>query len=103
MKLVDEIKLAESEKYTVSHAYERAYKFDFGSDPTGVQLYMNHWFELNNDLTAIAKMSKANVSPALYAKLLKCQATSCSVERSFSMLGKLLAKDQHFAQMFGNT
>ena len=58
---------------------------------------MNHRLELNSDLTAIAKMSKANVSPALYAKLLKCQATSCSVERSFSMLGKLLAKDRHFA------
>ena len=35
---------------------------------------------------------------AQHAKLLQCQATSCSVERSFSMLGKLLAKDRKFAQ-----
>ena len=98
MKLVEEIKRAESVKYTVSQAYEKRYKLDFGSDPVGVQLYLNHRLELNSDLKAIVNMSNTNVSPALYAKLLQCQATSCSVERSFSMLGKLLAKDRKFAQ-----
>ena len=98
MKLVEEIKRAESVKYTVSQAYEKGYKLDFGSDPVGVQLYLNHRLELNSDLKAIVNMSNTNVSPALYAKLLQCQATSCSVERSFSMLGKLLAKDHKFAQ-----
>ena len=29
-------------------------------------------------------------------KLLNCQATSCTVERSFSVLRKLLANDRHF-------
>lgn len=98
MKLVEEIKRAESVKYTVSQAYEKGYKLDFGSDPVGVQLYLNHRLELNSDVKAIVNMSNSNVSPALYAKLLQCQATSCSVERSFSMLGKLLAKDRQFDQ-----
>ena len=98
MKLVEEIKRAESVKHTVSQAYEKGYKLDFGSDPVGVQLYLNHRLELNSDLKAIVNMSNTNVSPALYAKQLQCEATSCSVERSFSMLGKLLVKDCQFAQ-----
>ena len=43
-------------------------------------------------------MALPNISPELYAKLLKCQAISCSVEGSFSMLRKLLAKDRHVSQ-----
>ena len=42
-------------------------------------------------------MTRPNISPELHAKLLNCQATSCNVERRFSMLGKLLAKDRHFS------
>jgi len=42
-------------------------------------------------------MIRANISLELYGKLLNCQVTSCTVERSFSMLGKLLAKDRHFS------
>jgi len=37
-------------------------------------------------------MARLNISPELHGKLLNCQATSYSVERSFSMLRKLLAK-----------
>jgi len=43
-------------------------------------------------------MIRPNVSPELYAKLSNCQATSYTVERSFSMLRNLLAKDRHFSQ-----
>jgi len=41
-------------------------------------------------------MTRPNISPELYAKFLNCQATSCSVEWSFSMLRKLLAKRSPF-------
>ena len=71
--------------------------FDFGTDPAGIKLYLDQRLELNSDLKAIVEMTRSNISPELYAKLLNCQATSCSVERSFSMLGKLLAKDRHFS------
>jgi len=48
--------------------------------------------ELNSHLKAIVEMIRPNISPELYAELLNCQETSCSVKRSFSMLCKPLAK-----------
>ena len=39
---------------------------------------------------------RAKIAPALYVKLEHGHATSISVERSFSMFGKLLAKDRNF-------
>ena len=36
IKLVDEIQRAESTKYTVAQAYEKAYTLVFGSDPSGM-------------------------------------------------------------------
>ena len=97
IKLVDEIGRAESPKYTVAQAYESGYTFEFGRDPARIKPYLDHRFELNSDLKAIVAMTRPNISSELYAKLLNCQATSCSVEQSFSMLGKLLTKDRHFS------
>ena len=37
-----------------------------------------------------------DISPAVYHMLQNSQPTSASVERSFSMLKKLLAKDRNF-------
>jgi len=54
-------------------------------------------FELNNVQKAIVEMTQPNISPQLEAKLLNCQATSCSVEQSYSMLCKLLANYRHFS------
>ena len=42
-------------------------------------------------------MTRPNIGPELYAKLLNCQATSCTVEQSFSMLRKALANHRHFS------
>jgi len=39
IKLVDEMQTAESTKYTVAQAYERGYAIEFGSNPTGINLY----------------------------------------------------------------
>ena len=96
-KLADEIQRAKSAKYTVAQAYQRGYAFEFGSDPAVINLYLAHRFKLNSDLKAIVEMTRPNIISELYAQLLNCQATSCTVERSFSMLGKLLAKDRHFS------
>jgi len=51
---------------------------------------------MNSDQQAIGEMTRPNISPELHAKLLNCQATSCTMERSFGMLRKLLAKVCHF-------
>jgi len=47
--------------------------------------------ELISDPKTIVEMIRLNSSPELHTKLLNCQATSCSVERSFGMLRKLIA------------
>ena len=52
-------------------------------------LYDNR-IELNSDQKAIVEMTRSNITPQLHAKLLNCQATSCTVE---------LAKQFH-AQVF---
>ena len=41
-------------------------------------------------------MERQEVSPAVYQMLQNSQATSVSVERNFSKLKKLLAKDKNF-------
>ena len=97
IKLVDELQRVESTKYPVAQAYEKAFTSEFGSDPVGIKLYFGRRFEINSDLKAIAEMTRPNISPELHAKLLNCQASSSSVERSFSMLRKLLSKDHHFS------
>jgi len=51
---------------------------------------------VNSDLKEIAEMTRLNITPELHAKWLNCQATSCSVKRSFGTLRKFLAKDRNF-------
>ena len=96
IKLVDEIQRTESTKYTVAQAYEKAYTLEYGSDPAGIKLYLGRKLEMNSNVKAIAEMTRPNISPKFYAKLLNCQAFSSSVERSFSMQRKLLSNDCHF-------
>ena len=50
----------------------------------------------NNDISEIINMKRQDISQAVYLMLQNSQPTSTSVERSFSMLKKLLAKDRNF-------
>ena len=50
----------------------------------------------NNDISEIINMERQDISPVVYHMLQNSQLTSASVERSFSMLKKLLAKDKNF-------
>jgi len=50
----------------------------------------------NNDISKIINMERQDISPAVYSLLQNSQPTTASVERSFSMLKKLLAKDRNF-------
>ena len=50
----------------------------------------------NNDISEIINMERQDISPAMYHMLQNSQATSAFVERSSSMLKKLLAKDRNF-------
>ena len=48
----------------------------------------------NNDISEIINMERQDISPAVYHMLQNSQPTSASVERSISMLKKLLVKDK---------
>ena len=49
-----------------------------------------------NDVKIIVELSRPDIQPALYAKLLQCQPTSASVERSFSLLKSFLRPNRNF-------
>ena len=69
---------------------------DFKSDSANIGPYIQKRFKKNGDLTVIVNSTRDGINPSTYAALQNCQPTSASVERSFSMLGKLLAKDRNF-------
>ena len=94
--LIEVLEQTEATAYSILHAYEQLKNIRFGKDACGLRTYLDERMEKNADLLAIVKLSKENVSPSTYVLLQKCQATSSAVERSFSMLKKLLAKDRQF-------
>ena len=51
----------------------------------------------NCDMENIVNLKQEVIFPALYAELQRCQPTTAAVERSLSMLGKLLRKDRPFS------
>jgi len=69
---------------------------DFGEDTCNISLSLKKEIE-NNDILKIMSVARSDISPAVYSLLQHCQPTSASVERSFSMLRKILAKDRSFA------
>ena len=84
----------ESAKYTIKEAVQAIQELDFGEDTC----YINHYIKKkmqNNDISEIINMERQDISPAVYHMLQNSQPTSASVERNFSMLKKLLAKDRN--------
>ena len=63
--------------------------------PCAIKAYIKKRLH-NSDLEAIMNCTNLNIAPTSYALLQKAQPTSAAVERSFSMLGKLLRKDRNF-------
>ena len=50
----------------------------------------------NNDISKIIKMERPDSSPAVYSLLQHSQPTAASVEKSYCVQQKLLAKDRNF-------
>ena len=82
-------------KYTTKEAVQAIQELDFGEDTCNINLYIKKRMQ-NNDISEIINMERQDISPAVYHMLQNSQPTSASVERSFSMLKKLLAKDRNF-------
>ena len=92
VKLVEKM---ESAKYTIKEAVRAIQELDFGEDTCNINQYIKKKMQ-NNDISEIINMEKQDISPAVYHVLQNSQPTFASVERSFSMLKKLLAQRQKF-------
>ena len=95
--LADVVQKMESSHYTIGKAFQDVISLDFGADVRGTGKYIKRRIA-RNDVESIVKMEREEISPHLHKLLQKPQATSASVERSFSVLGKILAKDQNFCE-----
>ncbi|KAF7692928.1 hypothetical protein CDIK_2382, partial [Cucumispora dikerogammari] len=68
---------------------------DLGDDSLFIKDYIKSRLE-KTDFFAIGKMLNPNISPEDYLYLSNCPLTSISVERSFSMLRRMLRRERHF-------
>ena len=88
------VEVIESSTYTIKQAYQDLKNLDFGEDHCNIKPYLEKRLK-GSDAEVIVTLSRNQISPTLYGKLQHCQPTSASVERSFSMLGKLLTKGRN--------
>ena len=70
-------------------------ELDFGEGTCRIDLYIQK-MNANNDASKIINKQGSNISPAVCSLLYHSQPTTAFVERSFSMLRKLLAEDRNF-------
>ena len=88
------VKWLESLSLGISELHQRISNLNLGSDPCKIKYVTKR---LNgNELSVIVSPSRPEISPATYAQLKEAQCTSTAVERSFSMLQKLLRDDRNF-------
>ena len=82
-------------RYTIYSGHEILSNINFKTDPVNIKMYVESRLN-DNDARTIARLTNEDISPTIYQLLRECPPTSISVERSFSMLKKLLAKDRNF-------
>ena len=89
--LIDIIQMMKNSRYTIQKSYHEMMSFDFRVDSCQIGRYIQEKMS-RNDIKYIVKMGRSDISPHLYSLLRNSQSTSASVERSFSILGKLLVR-----------
>ena len=92
VKLIEKM---ESAKYTIKKAVQAIQDLGFSEDTCNITQYIKNRMQ-NNDISEIINMKRQDALPTVYHMLQNSQPTSASIERSFSMLKKLLAKDKNF-------
>ena len=93
--LVKFIEKMESAKYTVKEAVQAIQELDFGEDICNINQCIKKRMQ-NNEISERTNTEREDISPAVYDMLQNFQPTFASVEKSFSMLKNLLAKDRTF-------
>ena len=80
----------------MTKAYEQLKNMHFLDDPCSIQTYIKKQLS-SSDLEAIINnCTNLAIAPTTYALLQKAQPTTAAIERSFSMLSKLLRKNKNF-------
>ena len=85
----------ESAKHNNKEAVEAIQKLDFGEDSCNTNQYSKTRVQ-NNDILKIINIEIQNILPFAYSLHRHSQPTTASLERSFSIQKKLLAKDKNF-------
>ena len=93
--LAANVKLLEGSACTIIEAYGLLKNMQFDHDPCAIKNYIKKRLS-NSDLETIINCTNFTIDPTSYALLQKAQPTFAAVERSFSMLSKLLRKDRNF-------
>jgi hypothetical protein len=94
--LVHLIEKSESANYCISTAIREVRELDFGPDPCGIKSYLEKRIT-KSDFPEILECKREDISPSEYFQIQNAQATSASVERSFSMLKNILRKNRNFS------
>ena len=85
----------ENGNLTIKSAFETIKNIDFKDDACAVKKYMVKRLE-KNGISEIMKRENKELAPLDYYFLENCLPTTIAVERSFSILSKILAKDRNF-------
>ena len=94
--LATNVKFLDGSACTITEAYGLLKNMQFDDEPCATKDYIKKRLS-NSDLKTIINCTNLTIDPTSYALLEKAQPTSAvAVERSFSMLRKLLRKDKNF-------
>ena len=89
------VEFLEGSVCTITEAFGLIKNMQFHDDPCAIKNYIKKRI-FNSDLETIMNCTNLTINPTSYALLQKAQPTSAAVERSFSMLSKLLIKERSF-------
>ena len=93
--LAANVEFLERSACTITKAYGLLKNMRFDDDPWAIKDCINKRLS-TSDLETIINCTNLTIDPTSYALLQKAQPNSAAVERSFSMLNKLLRKDRNF-------
>ena len=93
--LAANVEFLEGSACTITEAYGLLKNMQFDDDPCAIKNYIKKRLS-NSDLETIINCTNLTINPTSYALLRKAQQTSSAVERSFSMLSKLVRKNRNF-------
>ena len=86
----------EGTSYSIMQAYRDLHALQFHEDPCSISEYISNRL-LGKNFLDIINCTSENITPAMFSQLQQCCATSCAVERSFSLLKKTAVEGEEFS------